>query len=51
MPKLPKKSTMIDTIGRVKGYASKLFQSGKISTKQYTETIETLNKLETQVKK
>ena len=38
MPKLPKKSTMIETISRVQGYLYKLMQSGTITPK-YMEKV------------
>lgn len=45
MAKLPKKKTMFETINRVMGYSSKLYMNGKIATKQYNETVDTLYKL------
>ena len=51
MAKLPKKSTMKDTIARVQGYASKLFQADKITSKDYTSVVTTLNKLKKAIDK
>ena len=51
MPKLPKKSTMKETINRVMGYANKLYQKGTITMKQYTTTVENLKKLLADIEK
>ena len=42
MAKLPKKSTMLQTIDRVIGYANKLEQAGHMSTKRRDEVIKPL---------
>jgi len=51
MAKLPKKSTMKDTIDRVKGYANKLMQADKITVKTYTDVVVKLNNLKKAIDK
>lgn len=46
MAKLPKKSTMKETIVRVRGYAAKLQIANKITAKQYIALDNQLRKLE-----
>ena len=51
MAKLPKKSTMIDTIDRVMGYAYKLFNKGIITSKQFYSLGDELGKLKKAIDK
>lgn len=45
MAKLPKKKTMLDTINRVQGYCTKIYQKKGMNSKNYTTFMDTLNKL------
>ena len=51
MAKLPKKSTMIETINRVRGYIQKLLLSDKMSLKDFNTTEQALCKLIKIIKK
>ena len=51
MAKLPKLSTVKDTVQRVKGYAWKLYQDGKLSAADFTAIDKTLNKIITAIHK
>jgi len=51
MPKLPKKSTMKDTIKRVLGYSQKLYMNDKLSLKEFTDVDKALSKLVKAVEK
>lgn len=51
MPKLPKKSTMKETINRVRGYSWKLFENQKITSKVHIEVTNVLNKLQAAIDK
>lgn len=46
MAKLPKKSTMKETIARVRGYAAKLHFADKLTAKSYMTIDNQLRKLE-----
>ncbi|MHA1330404.1 MAG: hypothetical protein ACTSR2_04925 [Candidatus Hodarchaeales archaeon] len=51
MAKLPKKSTMIETSKRVKGYAYKMYTNGRLSIKEFTDLSKSLDKLIDRIKK
>nr|BDI55262.1 MAG: hypothetical protein [uncultured archaeon] len=51
MPKLPKKKTMVETIARVEGYATKLEAAGNISIKKYITVKQQLKILKDAIEK
>lgn len=51
MPKLPKKTTMKDTIKRVLGYAQKLYMNDKLTLKDFTDVDKVLSKLQKAIDK
>lgn len=45
MPKLPKKSTMKETVNRVKSYSNKLLNAGKLNPKEFVDILKHLDKV------